>query len=370
MTKKNPPFRAEHVGSLLRPQNLKDAAKAHRKGEISEEAYRQIVDREIARAVELQESVGLHSITDGEFSRSSWFGFFFERLEGFELKPSLFRFHDEHGHDHEWSTCYTSGKMRRVQPICTDDFRRLQKLTQETPKANMPSPSAFHFFRGDQCRDESVYPDIEEWWNDLVQIYQAEIRALSEAGCHYLQIDEVPLAMLCDGGIRQQVADSGQDPVDLTRRYVATINEVLEACPTDMTVGLHLCRGNFRSRWMAQGGYEPVAEILFNELNVDAFFLEYDSPRAGDFSPLRLMADDKTVVLGLITSKNAELENKDALRSRLDQASNCVPLERLAISPQCGFASVAGGNALTEGEQMRKLALVVEVAQDVWGEIA
>ncbi len=368
MTRQNPPFRAEHIGSLLRPDKVKDVAKAYQKGNISRDAYFETLDQEIARAVNLQESVGLRSISDGEFSRSSWFGFFFERLEGFELKPSLFRFHDEDGHDYEWPTCYASGKMRREQGICTDDFERLQRLTRETPKANMPTPSAFHFFRGDQCRDETVYPDIELWWNDLTKIYQAEIRALSEAGCCYLQMDEVPLAMLCDSDVRQQVADRGRDPDDLTRHYVATINKVLEARPTDMTVGMHLCRGNFRSRWMAQGGYEPVAESLFSDLKVDVFFLEYDSPRAGDFSPLRFMAEDKRVVLGLITSKSAELEDKDALKRRIDQASTYVPLERLAISPQCGFASVAGGNALSEDEQMRKLALVVEVAQDVWGE--
>ena len=368
MTEQNPPFRAEHIGSLLRPSSVKDAAKAYRNGDISKDAYLGSLDREIARAVKLQESVGLQSITDGEFSRSSWFGFFFERLEGFALRPSLFRFHDERGHDYEWQTCYASGKMRREQSICVEDFERLQRLTRETPKANMPSPSAFHFFRGDQCRDETVYPDIEVWWNDLVQIYQAEIRALSEAGCHYLQLDEVPLAMLCDRDVRQQIADSGRDPDDLTRRYVATIDKVLEARSPDMTVGMHLCRGNFRSRWMAQGGYDPVAETLFSDLNVDAFFLEYDSPRAGDFSPLRFVAEDKIVVLGLITSKSAELEDKDALKRRIDQATNYVPLERLAISPQCGFASVAGGNALSEDEQMRKLALVVDVAQEVWGE--
>lgn len=366
MIQHSPPFRAEHIGSLLRPRKVKDAAKAYQERNISRDAYLETLDQETERVVKLQESVGLRSITDGEFSRSSWFGFFFERLVGFTLKPSLFRFHDEHGHDYEWSTCYASGKMRREQPICADDFERLQGLTRETPKANMPSPSALHFFRGDQCRDVMVYPDIEEWWNDLVQIYQAEIRALSEAGCHYLQMDEVPLAMLCDSDVRQQISDMGRDPDDLTRRYVATINKVLEVRPADMTVGMHLCRGNFRSRWMAQGGYEPVAERLFNDLEVDVFFLEYDSPRAGDFSPLRLMAEDKMVVLGLITSKSAELENEKALKRRIEEATNYIPLNRLAISPQCGFASVAGGNALTEDEQMRKLALVVKVAQDVW----
>lgn len=368
MTKLNPPFRAEHIGSLLRPDTLKTAARAFRKGEISESAYLEIMDKEIERTVKLQESVGLRSITDGEFSRSSWFGFFFERLEGFSLEPSLFSFHDDEGHDYEWTTCYASSKMRREQPICVEDFERLKGLTRETPKANMPSPSALHFFRGDQCRDETVYPDIEEWWEDLVGIYQAEIQALSAAGCHYLQLDEVPLAMLCDPDVRQQITDMGGDPNELTRRYVAAVNKTLDARPDDMTVGLHLCRGNFRSRWMARGGYQPVAERLFNDLDVDVFFLEYDSPRAGDFSPLLLMPEDKIVVLGLITSKSADLEDKMGLKSRIDEASEFVPLERLAISPQCGFASVAGGNPLTEDEQMRKLALVVDVARDVWGE--
>jgi 5-methyltetrahydropteroyltriglutamate--homocysteine methyltransferase len=209
MTRLNPPFRAEHVGSLLRPRRLKDAAKALQKGDIPGSAYDEILEQEIERAAKLQESVGLQSITDGEFSRSSWFGFFFERLEGFTLEPALFRFHDEDGHDHDWMTCYATSKMRRERPICVEDFERLQELTRETPKANMPSPSALHFFRGDQCRDEDVYPDVEEWWDDLVQIYQAEIRALSEAGCRYLQLDEVPLAMLCDSDIRQQVDAMG-----------------------------------------------------------------------------------------------------------------------------------------------------------------
>ncbi len=368
MTAFNPPFRAEHVGSLLRPRTLKAAAKARRAGSISEEAYLETLEQEIARVVHLQESVGLRSITDGEFGRTSWFGFFFDRLKGLALKPSLFRFHDEHGHNYEWQTCYASERMRRVKPICTDEFERLARLASQTPKANMPSPSAFHFFRGDRCRDEQAYPDIEEWWSDLVSIYQAEIRDLYNSGCRYLQLDEVPLAILCDSSVRQQVAEQGHDPDQLTRRYISTINTVLQASPTDMTVGLHLCRGNFRSRWMAQGGYEPVAEQLFHGLDVDAFFLEYDSTRAGDFSPLRLMAPDKRVVLGIMTSKSAELEDKATLIGRIEEASKHVPLDSLAVSPQCGFASVAGGNELTEEEQMRKLALVVEIAEEVWGQ--
>ncbi len=368
MSEAHPPFRAEHVGSLLRPRQLKEAARAYRKGEIPESAYQDTLDQEIERAVRLQESVGLRSITDGEFSRSSWFGFFFERLDGFTLEPALFEFHDDGGHDHRWTTCYARSKMRREQPICVEDFERIRRLTRQTPKACMPSPSALHFFRGDKCRDDTVYPDIEEWWQDLAGIYRAEISALAEAGCRYLQLDEVPLAMLCDSDIKGQIEAMGADADELLGRYIDITNEILEARAKDMTVGMHLCRGNFRSRWMAQGGYEPVAERLFNDIDVDAFFLEYDSPRAGDFRPLRHVAADKTVVLGLITSKTAELEDKDELKRRIDEAARYVPLERLAVSPQCGFASVAGGNLLSEAEQMQKLGLVVNVAREVWGE--
>jgi 5-methyltetrahydropteroyltriglutamate--homocysteine methyltransferase len=232
----------------------------------------------------------------------------------------------------------------------------------------MPSPSALHFFRGDQCRDETVYPDIEAWWEDLIGIYQAELQALGKAGCTYLQFDEVPLALLCDVNIQEQVRGMGLDPGQLVARYIATANRILEARPAGMTVGMHLCRGNFRSRWMGQGGYDPVAERLFNDLNVDVFFLEYDTSRAGDFTPLDSFPDDKIVVLGLVTTKSPVLEDEDALKRRIDEASQYVPLERLGLSPQCGFASVAGGNPLTEDEQRAKLELIVRVAGDVWGE--
>ncbi len=362
-----PPFRAEHVGSLLRPQVLKTTAKAYQSGEVSDEEYLAILDQEIARVVGLQESVGLKSITDGEFGKTSWFGFFFERLEGFVLKESLFDFHDVEGGDHGWMTCYASARMHRPRPICVEEFERLSKLTAETPKVNLPSPSALHFFRGDQCRDETVYPDIEEWWDDLVGIYQAELRALGDVGCRYLQLDEVPLALLCDHNIQAQVTEMGLDPGQLVARYIGTVNRILEARPAGMTVGMHLCRGNFRSRWMGEGGYDPVAECVFNDLDIDVFFLEYDTSRAGDFRPLENVPVDKSVVLGLVTTKSPVLEDEDALKRRIDQASRYVPLERLALSPQCGFASVAGGNPLTEDEQRAKLELIVGVAQDVWG---
>jgi 5-methyltetrahydropteroyltriglutamate--homocysteine methyltransferase len=364
----SPPFRAEHVGSLLRPQALKEAGKALQKGELTQAEFDEVLEREITRVVQLQESVGLRSITDGEFGRSSWFGFFFERMAGFTLQPSRFRFHDEGGQRYQWPTCYAVAKMRRLAPICVVEYARLQRLTTQTPKANIPSPTAFHFFRGDQCRDEAAYPDIEEWWQDLVAVYQTEIRDLAAAGCNYLQIDEVPAAMLCDDDVRQQVRDMGHDPDQLLQKYIAIVNQVLEARPPQMTVGMHLCRGNFRSRWLAQGGYDPIAEAWFNQVNVDAFFLEYDSERAGTFTPLQHVRADKRVVLGLITSKKPELEDKEMLQRRIEEAAAIIPLERLSLSPQCGFASVAGGNALTEVEQMRKLALVVEVAYEIWGE--
>ena len=366
--KLNPPFRAEHVGSLLRPQALKSVAKEYQNGNVSDEEYFEILDQEIARVVGLQESAGLRSITDGEFGKTSWFGFFFERLEGFDLKESLFDFHDAEGGDHGWMTCYTSAKMNRRQAICVDEFERLGRLTTETPKVNMPSPSALHFFRGDRCRDEAIYPDIDEWWDDLIGIYRAELQALGDVGCRYLQLDEVPLALLCDDNIQAQVRGMGLDAGQLVARYIATVNRILESRPESMTVGMHLCRGNFRSRWMGQGGYDPVAERLFNDLDIDVFFLEYDTSRAGDFTPLENVPDDKSVVLGLVTTKSPVLEDEDALKRRIDEACRYVPLERLALSPQCGFASVAGGNPLTEDEQRAKLELIVGVAQDVWGE--
>jgi len=362
----SPPFRAEHVGSLLRPPALKAAHAAHRAGTLSAQGYAEVLEREVARAVGMQEEVGLRAVTDGEFRRSSWFGFFFEALEGFGLAPSLFRFRDETGHEHAWQTSYATGPIRRRRSICTEEYLCLRQHARGLPKVTMPSPSALHFFRGAQSADPAVYPDLERFWEDVLQVYEAEMAELVRLGCRYVQLDEVPLAMLCDDGIRAQVKAQGADPDALTRRYIDAANRVIAAKGADMTVGMHLCRGNFRSRWMASGGYAPVAERLFQELAVDAFFLEYDSARAGDFTPLAHMGRDKTVVLGLVSSKTPELEDADALKRRIDQASRFVPLQRLAISPQCGFASVAGGNLLSEDEQRRKLARVVEVASAIW----
>jgi 5-methyltetrahydropteroyltriglutamate--homocysteine methyltransferase len=363
----DPIFRAEHIGSLLRPAALKRSFQQYREGRIGAAAYEAALLDAIRVAVRTQEDAGLQSITDGEFGRNSWFGFFFDRMDGFRLEPAAFRFRDEKGDSYEWQTCCACARMRRRGAIAIDEHKRLAALTRRTPKMTLPAPSAFHFFRFHAAADRAVYPDENGYWDDLVAVYRAEIMALGEAGCRYLQLDEVPLAMLCDPLIREQVKGLGGDPDALVAKYIEVLQRILAARPASMTVGLHLCRGNFRSRWLASGGYEPVAERLFNDTPVDAFFLEYDSERAGNFSPLRLVPQGKHVVLGLVSSKNAALESADGLRRRIDEAAHHVPLERLALSPQCGFASVAGGNLLTEEEQAAKLRLVVEVARATWG---
>ena len=362
----SPPFRAEIIGSLLRPAALKHAFQQYRAGQIDAGAYEAALTEAIRGAVRTQEDAGLQSITDGEFGRNSWFGFFFERTGGFRLEPSAFQFRDADGSRYTWPTCCACERIKRRGAIAVHEQLRLAALTRRTPKMTLPTPSAFHFFRFNAPADRAVYPDEDVYWNDLVDVYRAEIAALGEAGCRYLQLDEVPLAMLCDPLIREQVKQLGGDPEALTAKYVEILQRVLADKPRDMTLGLHLCRGNFRSRWMASGGYEPVAAQLFNEVPVDAFFLEYDSERAGDFSPLRHVPAGKHVVLGLISTKRAQLESPDGLRKRIDEAARHLPMERLALSPQCGFASVAGGNLLNEDEQAAKLRLVVEVAGGIW----
>jgi 5-methyltetrahydropteroyltriglutamate--homocysteine methyltransferase len=362
-----PPFRAEHVGSLLRPPALKQAYARYRDGKLGEAAYQAALGDAIGHAVRLQEEVGLEGVTDGEFGRSSWFGFFFERLRGFRLEPSAFKFRDEHGRHYEWPTAVACAPMRREGGITTDEYRRLAALTRRTAKVTMPSPSAFHFFRFDAPAASGAYADGERYWDDLVAIYRAEIADLARLGCRYVQLDEVPLAMLCDAAIRDQVRARGGDPGGLVATYIAVLRRILADPPAGVCFAMHLCRGNFRSRWMAEGGYEPVAERLFNDVPVAAFFLEYDTARAGDFAPLRLVPRGKRVVLGLISSKTDVLEPKDALARRIDDASRFLPLDRLALSPQCGFASVAGGNDLSEPDEIAKLALVVETAAAVWG---
>lgn len=363
----SPPFRAEHIGSLLRPRDLKEAFRARAARELGVAEFQALQDRAIRQVVRLQEDVGLQSITDGEFRRAAWSAGFIWALEGLTERDSLFEFKDEGGDTIWWRTCYAERRVRRTRGIATEEFQFVHELTRRTPKVTMPSPSFLHFFRGGDCADREVYPDLERFWSDLVDIYHAELAELASLGCRYVQIDEVPMAMLCDSSVRDRVRARGEDPDALIRTYISTVNRALAERPAGMTVGMHLCRGNLRGHWMAAGGYDVIAERLFGELQVDVFFLEYDTPRAGDFSPLRHMAKDKRVILGLVSTKTPVLEEADTLRRRIDAASRYVPLERLGVSPQCGFASTVGGNPLSEEDERAKLRRVVEVADAVWG---
>ena len=357
------PFRAEHVGSLLRPRALTSAFRAYRDGQMTDDALAAVLDDSVRDAIALQEQVGLQSITDGEFRRGSWFLGFVDAVEGLTVKDSLFAFGGDHA---QWSCPYCEAKVRRTQGITTEEFKFVRATTKRTPKVTMPSPTAMHFWRGKDTVDAAVYPDIEEFFADLAAVYQQELKALAALGATYVQLDEVPIAMLCDDKVRAKLRAQGIDPDALLRRYVALINQALAGRPAGMTVGMHICRGNYKGQWMAEGGYDPVAEMLFTGIDVDAFFLEYDSPRAGDFAPLRHVPKNKSVVLGLVTTKVPETPSADALKRRIDEAAKFLPLERLALSPQCGFASSVGGNPVTVDDERRKLALVVEVADAVW----
>jgi 5-methyltetrahydropteroyltriglutamate--homocysteine methyltransferase len=362
------PHRAEHIGSLLRPRELRDAFKAHAAGQMSDAAYREVEDRNILEAIRMQEEAGLATISDGEFRRGSWAFGLVKAVEGFGEARSMFEFHDAAGNSYPFDTCYAVAKIRRSRPIAVGEFEFVRRHTERVPKVTMPAPSFMHFFRGKACADPAVYPEVAVFWADLLRVYHEELAELGRAGAQYLQIDEVPLAMLCDPAVRDRARAIGEDPDALATMYINAVNDVVSARPQGMTVGMHLCRGNLRSRWLAAGSYEAVAERLFNETRVDAFFLEYDTPRAGDFAPLRFMAKDKTVVLGLVSTKTPVLEDAEALRRRIDEAARHVPLERLALSPQCGFASTVGGNLLSIDDERRKLGLVVEVAQRIWGQ--
>ncbi len=363
-----PPFRAEVIGSLLRPRALKDAGRALQEGRLSVADHAALLEREIARVIARQEEIGLQVVTDGELARSSWFGFFFEGLDGFRLATSHFKFKDAEGHAFEWPTCVAEAPIRRRAPITLPEFERARRHARSAVvKATMPTPSAFHFFRLAEAVNRSAYPKIETFFDDLVAIYRAELQELARAGCRYVQLDEVPVAMLCDGDVCRQAAAEGGDPTALLDTYIGLLKRIGSGRPAGMTLGLHLCRGNFRGRWMAAGGYEPVAEKLFNETPVDVFFLEYDSERAGDFQPLRLVPKGKRVVLGLVSSKQAKLEDQDDLMRRIEEAGRFLPASQLGLSTQCGFASVAGGNVLSEDEQWAKLKLVADTAVRVWG---
>lgn len=361
--------RADHVGSLLRPRELKDAFRTRAAGAMPDHAFAEVLDGCVRRAVALQEDVGLRSITDGEFRRTAWSTGLLDALDGLTPAESRFEFTDEAGDVVRWNTACATGRLRRRRGITTDEFTSVRALTAQTPKVTVPAPSFLHFFRGPESFAPGAYPDVDAFWADVEAAYQDEVADLARLGATYVQIDEVPLAMLCDPDVRAKVAGLGEDPERLTGRYVDAVNKALAGRPASMTVAMHLCRGNLRGHWMAAGGYDAVAERLFAGADVDAFFLEYDSQRAGGFEPLRFVPAGKTVVLGLVSTKTPVLEPVDDLRRRIDQAATVVPLEQLALSPQCGFASTVGGNPLSDDDQAAKLRRVVEVAERVWDEI-
>jgi 5-methyltetrahydropteroyltriglutamate--homocysteine methyltransferase len=364
-----PPFRADHVGSFLRPATLLDARERNRKGEISRTQLRIVEDAAIRDIVIFQEDLGLQGITDGEFRRTYFHIDFLEHLAGIETKGGIsVSFHSASGSvDFAPPVMHITGPVRHVKPIQLDDFTFLRSVTRRTPKVTIPSPTMLHFRGGREAISREAYPDMELFFADVAAAYRAEIHSLAEAGCTYLQLDDTNLAYLCDTNMREGARKRGDDPDELPRRYARLINAAIAGRPAGMAVCVHLCRGNFKSAWVAEGGYEPVAEVLFNELDVDGYFLEYDDARSGDFAPLRFVPAGKTVVLGLVTTKLNELETKDALKRKIDQAAKIIPLEQLCLSPQCGFSSTVHGNEIAREAQAAKVRLVVETAGEVWG---
>src|SRR5512146_49687 len=364
-----PPFRADHVGSLIRPHALLEARKAHAEGKLAGEALRAIEDDAIRDAVALQERVGLQAITDGEFRRNNWRDRFFERTDGYsgDKIPSSFTFTEFSGETRRGMPVhYATARLKRRDPITADDFASLQKLTKRMAKATIPSPTVNHFFTGDKGLEKSPYAgDRKYYFADIAAIYRAEIAALAHLGCKYLQVDEVPLAVLCDPKNQDVVRARGEEPQKLIDDYVDLINQSVRDRPRDMTLCIHLCRGN-RGHGQASGGYDPVAERLFQRLDFDGFFLEYDTERAGDFRPLRYVPKEKRVVLGLMSTKAKTLEPVEELKRRIADAARFVEMERLCLSPQCGFASSAEVERFTAADEERKLAHLVAAASEIW----
>jgi 5-methyltetrahydropteroyltriglutamate--homocysteine methyltransferase len=370
MSRINPPFRADQVGSLLRPAHLLDARAKFQNGEITREELRRVEDDAIVGAIKKQESVGLHSITDGEFRRTYFHIDFLEQLEGVTVSGGLqLKFHSKGG-DVEFSPprVAVTGKLRHVRDIQRADFDFLKSHTTQTPKVTIPSPTMVHFRGGRKAIDIDSYPDLDKFFDDLAQCYRDEINSLYQAGARYIQLDDTNLAYLCDPQMRAGAAERGDDPDELPRTYAALINSVIDGRPSDLTIAVHLCRGNFQSAWVAEGSYEPVADVLFNQMNVDAFFLEYDDERSGDFAPLRFVPPNKTIVLGLVTSKTGDLESPSDLIQRINEAAKYMPLENMCLSPQCGFSSTVHGNQLTHDQQWGKLEMIVKTARTVWGD--
>lgn len=363
----------DHVGSLKRPPELIQAWRAWEAGTLPFEQLRQVQDQTIRDAIVMQEELGLPIVTDGEFRRGGWSRGFLSAVEGFEFRGSKLVFRNDEGFATQSPAPLATKPIRRTKPIVTDDFKFIHSVAHNRTKVTMPTPSHMHFGQFKEAVDPVIYPDVEKYWDDMIAVFRQEIKELYAAGCRYLQLDEVPLALLCDRNIRALAKSEGDDPDELVERYIDVLNRAIAERPADMTIGMHLCRGNMESLWMGDGGYAPIAEALFNRCDVDAFLLEYDSSRAGDFSPLRHLPAGKRAYLGIVSTKNPALETVDDLQRRLEEAGRFAPMERLGICPQCGFASAALSkfavkpSKLTPDLQTQKIKLLVEAGRRVWG---
>jgi 5-methyltetrahydropteroyltriglutamate--homocysteine methyltransferase len=359
------PSRADHVGSFLRPKAVADARAKWRNGELAADQLKKIEDKAIGAIVAMQENAGLKAITDGEFRRDYWHLDFLGGFTGIDISNETYGMAFQGGIT--VGTPYVSGKIGDHDGAMHSHFSFLKSATRETAKFCIPAPGMVYMRGGRKAVNDRAYPDLDKFWTDLVAAYQHEVQALENLGCTYLQFDDTSFAYLCDAGFRDQVKTRGDDPDKMVEQFAKATSRSIAKRSNNLLVTTHMCRGNFKSTWMMQGGYEPVAEIMFANLDVDAYFMEFDSDRAGGFEPLRFFPKNKTLVLGLITTKVGELEDKDFIKRRLDQAAKYVPMERMALSPQCGFASTHHGNAVSEDDQRRKLDLVVELADEVWG---
>ena len=372
-TSRVPTNAVDHVGSLKRPPELVQTWRAWEDGKLPIEQLRKVQDDTIRDAVAMQEKLGLPIVTDGEFRRGGWSRGFLNAVEGFEFRGSKLVFRNDEGFSTPSPAPMTTKPIKRKQPIVVDDYRFIASVAKNRVKVTMPTPSHMHFGQFKEAVDVKVYPDVEKYWDDLIAVFKQEIAELYAAGCRYLQLDEVPLALLCDDKIRAVAKSEGDDPDKLAARYIDVLNRAVADRPADMTMGMHLCRGNMESLWMGDGGYAPIAEALFNRADVDAFLLEYDSARAGDFAPLRHLPAGKRAYLGIISTKNPALESVDELLHRLDEASRFAPMDQLGICPQCGFASAAMSkfavkpSKLTPDLQTLKIERLLEVGQRAWG---
>ena len=366
--RKRPPFRADHVGSLLRPAGLLELRARAKAGQAGAESLRDLEDACIREAVQMQEALGLQSITDGEYRRESFHGDFIGKLEGVEFEQLFTPGGAGSGQHRAPFVAVVSDRMRLPDGgIEAENFRYLNSVTSKTAKQTIPSPTMTHFRGGREAIDAKAYPDMDEFFADLARVYREEVAALAAAGCRYLQMDDTNLAYLCDDEMRAQAEARGENLEQLLHDYARLINRSIAGRPDDMSVCIHMCRGNARSRWFAEGGYDPVAEIIFNEMDVDGFFLEYDDERSGDFTPLRFVPKGKVIALGVVTTKRGELESRDDIKRRVDEASRYLDPDQMCLTPQCGFASVSEGNLLSESQQKAKLSLIVELADEIWG---